>query len=413
MSLLPEIRKELLAAAERQVQERGGSVSGRRWSESVSTVLVLALVVGIVAALGAVLLTAHRGSEAPAGGPSGVGESAQPRLRTYRSPAGWTIDVPRDWHLVPFSLTDRQGKTVTGIQISNLGLPAPSLVPGVPIQVNARALPRRGIGVIIATDDEAAVSRHRFVGLPLPPVQGWLPGSALVGNPHLATLWFTFHGTRFIATAKIGPKATGADLAALNRIMRSITPTRSACGSGARFADGRPPRSITSVLGSLSRPASPGQRISRKSLRALAGQGSGIYARYARKGDINGVRYYLIPMSSVSGGCSREAGVQLITHDDQGESHSNLGMSEIRRYFETGSGGNNHITVTPLVVPNSVATVTADYPASSYPGHVPHKVITQEVRDNLVIFVLRGGWDPPSLTYRSAHGAVLWSTPAR
>jgi hypothetical protein len=107
------------------------------------------------------------------------------------------------------------------------------------------------------------------------------------------------------------------------------------------------------------------------------------------------VRYYLVPMHNV-GGC--QLGVVLITKYGRGTSHSYLNLPRIRGYLGSGSDGNNHITITPVVVPNGVASVTAHYPASSYPGHVPHQVITQRVRDNIVIFRITGGWDPPSLT---------------
>lgn len=104
-----------------------------------------------------------------------------------------------------------------------------------------------------------------------------------------------------------------------------------------------------------------------------------------------------------------QAGVQFITRYGAGVAHSYLTIARLVSY-DGGGDGNDHITVTPLVVSGNVATVTANYPASSYPGHVPHRVITERVRNNVVIFVLRGGWDPPSLTYRSATGTILWST---
>jgi hypothetical protein len=107
------------------------------------------------------------------------------------------------------------------------------------------------------------------------------------------------------------------------------------------------------------------------------------------------MHYYLVPMSNV-GGC--QLGVQFITRYGTGESHGYLDMSEIRNYLESGSDGNNHVTITPVVVPDGVATVTAHYPADNEVGHVRHQVITQHVTDNVVIFRITGGWDPPSLT---------------
>jgi hypothetical protein len=67
--------------------------------------------------------------------------------------------------------------------------------------------------------------------------------------------------------------------------------------------------------------------------------------------------------------------------------------------------------VTARIVADRVATVTAHYNPQTYPGRVPRPLtVTQPAVDNLVIFALRGAWDPPnSLIYRSATGSVLWS----
>ncbi len=121
----------------------------------------------------------------------------------------------------------------------------------------------------------------------------------------------------------------------------------------------------------------------------------------------DGVRYYLIPMSNIGvGGCT--PGVQLITKYGRGEAHNWISMPEIRHYLDSGSGGNDLGTVTPLVVPDGTATVTARYPAQTHPGRVPRPVtITKTVINNLVIFVFRGAWDPPSLTYHSRTGATI------
>jgi hypothetical protein len=69
------------------------------------------------------------------------------------------------------------------------------------------------------------------------------------------------------------------------------------------------------------------------------------------------------------------------------------------------------VTVTPLIVPDRVATVTAHYSPQTYPGRVPRPLtVTERAAQNLVIFSLHGAWDPPnSLIYRSATGSILWS----
>ena len=79
MSLLPEIRKELVAAAGRHVGRDGIAARGRRWRDSVSAVLVIALVVIVVAAVGAVLLSVHGGGQANPAIGHGGGGSVPPR----------------------------------------------------------------------------------------------------------------------------------------------------------------------------------------------------------------------------------------------------------------------------------------------------------------------------------------------
>jgi hypothetical protein len=180
------------------------------------------------------------------------------------------------------------------------------------------------------------------------------------------------------------------------------------CSSGRRFLCGQPPRSITSLLGSLASRPSPGQRLSQDFLGRLIWQGSGIYVRYARSGKFYGVPYYLIPASNVGGKCcTGQPGVQLIIQYAGDEIHDYISLKELRDHVEPKSIQTG-TTITPLVVPDQVASVTATYPAK---GHIPHQIITEQVNDNIVIFRSRimGGWDPPSLTYRSASGAVLWS----
>ena len=81
---------------------------------------------------------------------------------------------------------------------------------------------------------------------------------------------------------------------------------------------------------------------------------------------------------------------------------SYLTVDRLRHPWENaGGGGSNDITKTALLVPDSVTSVTAHYAAQTYPGRVRHPVeITRRVTDNLAIFILRGAWDPPSLTSR-------------
>ena len=122
----------------------------------------------------------------------------------------------------------KDGITSAGVQLSNVQLAAPALVPGFPIQANGAVLPTRGVGVIIATDTDAKVPRGPMAVPPLPAPQApdgwkyWNAGSASAGAPYIETLWFRTHSATFIATAKIGPKATNGDLKAVAAIIQSL-----------------------------------------------------------------------------------------------------------------------------------------------------------------------------------------------
>ena len=152
---------------------------------------------------------------------SAGGGSAGHEGRVYRDSAGWTVDVPPGWHVDRFS-DSANAVTSAGGQLSNVRLPAPSLIPGYPVQVNDRLLPSHGIGLIIATDSDPGLSHGTLAVPPLPYPKAWMMGSAVAGTPYIETLWFRAEGTTFLATAKIGPKATRADLKALAGIIRSL-----------------------------------------------------------------------------------------------------------------------------------------------------------------------------------------------
>jgi hypothetical protein len=141
----------------------------------------------------------------------------------YRDSAGWTIEVPPGWHMVQFS-DSKEGITSAGVQLSNVPLPPPSLIPGSPIQVNDQVLPAYGVALIIATDADARLPHTPVAAPPLPAPDGRYQtiGSAPGGSPYLETLWFHANGTTFIACAKIGPRATSGDLKAVAAVLQSL-----------------------------------------------------------------------------------------------------------------------------------------------------------------------------------------------
>ena len=161
---------------------------------------VLISIVWLVPAV-AVAACGSGGSQAVATGQHG---------RVYRDSAGWTVDVPPGWHVVRFT-DSKTGVVSAGVQLSNVRLPAPSLLPGYPIQVNNRDLPARGVGLIIATDTDPRLSRG-FVAvppLPGPDGRGWEVGSSLSGRPYLAVLWFRAEGKAFLASMADGQRRIG------------------------------------------------------------------------------------------------------------------------------------------------------------------------------------------------------------
>jgi hypothetical protein len=232
----------------------------------------------------------------------------------------------------------------------------------------------------------------------------------------------------------------------------------------AAFRHDAPSRDLSSQLAALRHPAPASERVSAKLLRRAIRQlipldrfARGVYLRYVRRGQMNGITYYLIPAANVNqiravpNRCYHEqlaafsqqaaklaavergplisyeiswlqavrtaarhpAGVCLVHIGDGaiGRGRCATAITARQPLRGAGSGGSNNSTVTTLIVPDRVATVTAHYSPQTYPGRVPRALnVTQQAINNVVIFNFRGAWDPPSsLIYRSAKGSIIWS----
>jgi hypothetical protein len=167
---------------------------------------------------------------------------ADPQVGTYRDAAGWAIEVPAGWHVVRFS-DSKGGVTAAGAQISNARLPAPTVEPGYPIQVNGNVLPSRGVGVIIGTDRDPGLPHGTVVVQPPPSPPGSSDestvGSALAGQSYIETLWFRGDGKTFIVSVKVAPEVSSAALKGLALIVRSVRLVHAAA-KGFTYAAGRP-----------------------------------------------------------------------------------------------------------------------------------------------------------------------------
>jgi len=145
-----------------------------------------------------------------------------------RNPGRWAIYVPPGWHVVRFS-DSKNGVRSAGIQLSNVRLPAPALLPGTPIEINGKVLPHRGVGLVIATAAGLGPVHGQVAVPPLPlpwpyPSHEWLLGSPPLGTPVYEWLWFRTGGSMYVAVVTVGTKASMAAQKALGPIVRSIKP---------------------------------------------------------------------------------------------------------------------------------------------------------------------------------------------
>lgn len=168
---------------------------------------------------------------AACGTTSGAGSAAGLHGRTYQDSGGWAVTVPRGWHAVLFR-NSKGGVVSSGVQLSNVRLPPPGILPGFPVQANDRVMPYNGIALIIASDKDRRLSHNPDAALPLPspngPREKWAVGSAVaargarVSPPYIEVLWFRVGNAYFVASAKIGSIASSATFKALDQAVRSI-----------------------------------------------------------------------------------------------------------------------------------------------------------------------------------------------
>lgn len=154
--------------------------------------------------------------------PASHGAQASP------NPARWAIHVPPGWHMLRFGGSN-SGARSAGVQLSNVRLPDPVLLPRTPAEVNSEALPAGGVGLVIATATGHIPAYAKVALPPLPPPwpdgsRGWLLASAPAHSPIYEWLWFRIGATTYVADAAIGWKASKAAQQALGLIVGSIKP---------------------------------------------------------------------------------------------------------------------------------------------------------------------------------------------
>jgi hypothetical protein len=154
--------------------------------------------------------------------------AAAPRI--YRDPAGWSLRVPGNWHVLAFDVSDGALR-FEGVQVSNVALPRPRIVAGSPIQASSKVLPRDGVALIVARSFGPPGGNE----VPLPLSLGeFAMGSAPAGAPTLDTAYFAAGGWTFVATVKTGASAHSDATRAVARTVASFRfpqPSTSACVS--------------------------------------------------------------------------------------------------------------------------------------------------------------------------------------
>jgi hypothetical protein len=135
--------------------------------------------------------------------------------RVYQDPAGWSVDVPVGWTVLPFD-TSKGDVSATGAQISNGELPPPEIEPGLPIQTSSLVLPPDGVSLIIASDRDPNVRVPPPAPARLPvALEDFFEGSSTGSGATISLLRFVVGGNVLVASIRIGPDADEADLRTL------------------------------------------------------------------------------------------------------------------------------------------------------------------------------------------------------
>ena len=141
----------------------------------------------------------------------------------YHDLTGWTIDIPKGWHVAQFDSTSGNA-SAKGAQISNVALPKPWVVPRFPMQTNGKVLPPAGVSVVISIDDDPGYRPGSTDPIATPPLSfdHFNSGSCLAETACMSTQWFTRDRTLFLVSVKIGPTATTADEQAMEQMVTTL-----------------------------------------------------------------------------------------------------------------------------------------------------------------------------------------------
>ena len=145
------------------------------------------------------------------------------RMRAYADAAGWSVQVPADWHVLRFDVSST-GVHAAGAMISNVALPEPVAAPRSMPRADRTQFPPDGIALVIST----AYGRTMDIIGPEPPLSIGLfaHGDGPAGPLHVRTLLFLVNGRGFFATITIGPDVSHADRATVAAIVGSLAFSR-------------------------------------------------------------------------------------------------------------------------------------------------------------------------------------------